>query len=73
MKTPEEKLEEAKRILQAWQNKQRHDRCWYYPDLFRELCVVLEVTPTNDPDLPTIEEFQEGCTQFQADEYRIRR
>ena len=64
-------LEALKQILQAWLDKQGHDRCWYYPDLFRELAAVLGITSTKQPGLPVLSEFQEGCRRYQGEEYRL--
>lgn len=30
----------TKKIIQEWLDKQGHDRCWYYPDLFMKLAVI---------------------------------
>ena len=64
------KYSEAKKIVQEWVDKQGHERCWYYPDLFRRLINVFEITPTRDPALPSLEEFQKGCEKYQREEYR---
>lgn len=63
-----EKCKEAEAIIQEWANKQGHDRCWYYPDLFRRLAVVFELDLQPGP-LPPRKEFEEGCRRYQCEEY----
>ncbi|QQG40066.1 MAG: hypothetical protein HYS81_01500 [Candidatus Aenigmatarchaeota archaeon] len=64
-----ERCDKAKRIIQEWTDKQGHERCWYYPDLFNRLAVLFSVKPTKNPSLPTLEEFREGCRRYQQEEY----
>ncbi|MDO8660839.1 MAG: hypothetical protein Q7K43_03035 [Candidatus Woesearchaeota archaeon] len=42
----EETLAEAKAVIQEWIDKQGHERCWYYPNLFTKLVELFEITPT---------------------------
>jgi len=65
----EEKFYEAKRAIQEWVDKQGHDRCWYYPELFRRLADIFEVESTREPCLPPLEEFRKGCERYQKEEY----
>ncbi len=60
---------QAVSILQTWVDKQGHERCWYYPDLFRQLAAVYGVVPKVDPGLPPLEEFKAGCAKYQGEEY----
>ena len=62
---------QVRRIIQTWLDKQGHDRCWYYPDLFRELAAALDLKSTVPPKLPTLEEFREGCRWYQSEEYGL--
>ena len=62
-------LDEVREVLQSWVDKQGHDRCWYYPDLFNKLCKILKVKPTKKPSLPSLEEFKKGCCKYQSEEY----
>ena len=48
----DKKCEAAKEILQTWLNQQGHDRCWYYPEVFKKLIEIFEITPTKEPLLP---------------------
>jgi len=65
----DEKIKEAKKIIQEWVDKQGHDRCWYYPDLFRKLAELFEIQPAKNPALPPLEEFKKGCENYQKEEY----
>ena len=67
-----EKLGEVKKIIQEWIDKQGHDRCWYYPELFRKLVGLLDIKQTTDSELPSLEEFKLGCEKFQKEEYKAR-
>ncbi len=64
-----QKCEKAKEVLQEWIDKQGHDRCWYYPDLFKELINIFGIKPKADPGLPSLEEFKKGCEKYQEEEY----
>ena len=67
--TAENKLKQVKDIVQTWKDKQGHERCWYYPELFEKLAEVLDVKFTRDTKLPPQEEFEAGCKRFQNSEY----
>ena len=67
----EEKLDKAKRVIQDWADKQGHDRCWYYPELFRELVEIFEIKLSKNPSLPPLDEFKKGCEKYQKEEYKI--
>ena len=57
-------------VLQEWIDKQSHDRCWYYPDLFNKLIEITGVSPKLKPNLPPRNEFELGCKKYQDQEYR---
>lgn len=63
-----EKCKETEAIIQEWANKQGHDRCWYYPDLFRRLAEVFEMD-LKPGSLPPRQEFEMGCLRYQREEY----
>lgn len=65
-----QKCEETKRVMQEWVDKQGHDRCWYYPELFRKLVALHGVEATKEPALPPEQEFEGGCKRFKEEEYR---
>ncbi len=67
----EKKYLEAKKVLQGWTDKQEHDRCWYYPDLFRKLIDIFEIKPSKEARLPPLEEFKRGCEKYQREEYKM--
>jgi hypothetical protein len=56
-------------IIQQWLDKQSHDRCWYYPELFRSLADMFQLRPTIPPELPSRTEFEKGCRRYQDEEY----
>jgi hypothetical protein len=66
-----DKCQEIADLLKEWADKQGHDRCWYYPDVFRQLCFVLGVTLTSEPHLPPLDEFKKGCDRYQSEEFGI--
>jgi hypothetical protein len=64
-------LARVRRLVQNWLDKQGHDRCWYYPEIFTELARALELQHIvlKPPQLPTLDEFRAGCERFQREEY----
>lgn len=66
------RCQRAKAALQNWVDRQGHDRCWYYPEIFRELSEILGVQTTVTPELPPRAEFEQGCTRYQDEEYHGR-
>lgn len=62
-------LAEVAGLLQQWVDKQGHDRCHYYPDIFQAICRVLGVKPRQDPGLPPRAEFEQGCRRYQREQY----
>lgn len=61
--------EATKAILQDWLDKQGHERCWYYPDLFEALAKLHGVTMKESPSLPARAEFEAGCKKYQEEEF----
>lgn len=59
--------QDAKSLLQQWVDKRGHDRCWYYPEIFNQLCVALDVE-VKAPELPTRSEFETGCRRYQDEQ-----
>lgn len=66
--TPEEQNQQIKDVVQDWLDKQGHERCWYYPDLFKKIVDIMEIK-ISEPQLPPRQEFEEGCKRFQNQEY----
>lgn len=64
-----DKTYEARFALMEWINKQGHERCWYYPEIFRKLCGVLGVTITKPMNLPPRPEFGKGCDRYEREVY----
>lgn len=65
-----ERQEKVKETMQQWVDKQGHDRCWYYPELFQVLAREFGITPNRPPNLPSLEEFKIGCERYQAEEFK---
>ena len=55
-------------ILNEYVSKKGHDKCWYYPDLFNKLIELYGIKSV-EPELPSREEFVEGCMKFQDEMY----
>lgn len=59
---------QAKRALLDYIHKQGHDACWYYPDIFNELCIIFDI-PIPKRILPPRAEFKFGCEKFRDEMY----
>jgi hypothetical protein len=71
MLTEQEKLQKIREIIQTYDNKRGHDRCWYYPDLFEEIAKVVDVSLNNHPILPDRATFEEGCKKYQDQQFNL--
>jgi hypothetical protein len=60
---------EVKAIIQSWLDKQGHEKCWYYPDLFMNLAGLLDLQSKHQPALPSRDEFEKGCKRYQDQEF----
>jgi len=58
-------------IIEEWLNQQGHNRCWYYPELFRQLADLYGCVQSAPSALPPLEEFRRGCTRYQEEEYNL--
>ena len=58
-------------LVAQWLAAQRHDRCWYYPDIFQQLA-ALHGVEAPIPLLPPRREFEEGCRQYADEQYGAR-
>ena len=61
-------LNRARELIQSWLDKQGHNKCWYYPEIFRQLAALFGITE-GIGNLPPLSEFQGGCRRYQADIY----
>jgi len=64
-----QKCDQVQRILLDWTNKQGHERCWYYPNLFKQLMAIYDLPSGQETALPPLEEFKAGCERYQQEEY----
>jgi hypothetical protein len=64
-------LARVRRLVQDWLDKQGHDRCWYYPEIFTELARALDLQHIvlKPPQLPSLAEFRTGCERYQREQY----
>ena len=72
MTTDAEKLTAIEAAVVEWMQKQGHDRCWYYPEIFQRILDVLELTEAAPPQYATRltkTEFEAGCRRYAADLY----
>lgn len=65
------KKRKIRKLIQKWVNKQGHDACWYYPDIFEEIMSVLKMKKIKKK-LPTIEKFDKGCKQYQKEIFKMK-
>jgi hypothetical protein len=63
-----DKCEAVKAVIREYIDKEGHDRCWYYPDIFNRLAVLLDIK-TGSRKLPTREEFEAGCKRYQDEQF----
>ncbi len=59
----------ARLVLSFWIRQQGHERCWYYPDIFKRLCGLFLVNTKFTKGLPSRKEFENGCLRYQNEEY----
>jgi|GEM_PF-2840669 len=63
------RLNSVRWAVQNWANQQGEDRCHYYPELFRALALMLNVTPRVDLMKVPREQFRAGCVRFEGEHY----
>ncbi len=64
-----ERCKIAQRLIETWVNKQGHDRCWYFPELFEDLAKLYRIDFPKTLGLPSREEFECGCKKYQDEQY----
>lgn len=55
-------------LINSWIAKHSHESCWYYPDIFAQICTELGIE-WKQPELPPRSEFEKGCCKFQDELY----
>lgn len=68
-----QKLNHIKNLVQEWLNKQSHQRCWYYPEIFNKVAEYLGLKQELPSELPSRCEFEEGCKRYQDEEYGTKK
>lgn len=61
-----EVLDSVTAVATEWRDKEGHDSCWYYPELFAKFLTTLGLDPKPAHSLPRAE-FEVGCRRY-ADE-----
>jgi hypothetical protein len=61
-------MNQCRTLLTRWVGERRHARCWYYPEIFRQLCEVLNVQ-ADEPTRVSRQEFETGCRRFTDEEF----
>lgn len=51
-------------LVKEWDQKQGHDKCHYYPEIFGAIASKLGIVLKNDPLNVTEAEFRQGCDQY---------
>jgi hypothetical protein len=65
----QKKVDDITAVLKEWDSKEGHERCWYYPDLFKKIAEILNFQLTKEPILPTRAEFEQGCRKYQGEQF----
>lgn len=58
-----ETCDNLKQAVQAWINKQGHNACWFYPEIFGYIAGTLGLSYP-DMHMPSEQDFQDGCKRF---------
>lgn len=64
-----EKCDQVRAEILAWANKQGHDQCWYYPEIFIAIAEILDMSLEIKPKLPPQHVFREHCQQWESTIY----
>lgn len=59
-------------LIKEWDKKQGHDKCHYYPEIFRAIATKLGIVLKNDPPEMTQEKFDAGCKQYQSELFNVQ-
>ena len=58
-----------KELINTWVNKTGHHKCWYYPDIFKEIAETLNISIEQTPTVK-LEDFRNGCYAYTCDLYK---
>lgn len=67
----EEKLLEVKNVIREWDEKRGHERCWYFPELFKKIADIVGVELMNGPYVPTPEQAARGCERYWKEQFAL--
>ena len=59
----------VRKAVQKWVDNQGHERCWYYPEIFREIAETLNIKPTGPINLAPRQEFRPNCNRYEEEIY----
>lgn len=59
-------IQSVRQAVEEWNNKQGHDKCHYYPEIFRKILDLLGIPENKNVELSEAE-FQSGCDIFRKD------
>lgn len=65
------KIQQIQAVIQEWDSKKGHNRCWFYPELFQQIAKIVEVPLTDSPILPPKEEFEACCEKYKEEQYSL--
>ncbi len=65
---PRNIIRRVREILNDWQTKAGHDACWFYPEVFRELCNVVGLEYI-EPSKVDRSDFRAHCQKFEEHLY----
>jgi|SRR5690606_24869251 len=63
------KVKRIKTLIQEWDNKRGHDKCWYYPEIFEDIAKVVNVPLINNQPCVPRTDFRNNCQIFEAGIY----
>lgn len=59
--------------VERWAGQQGHNQCWFYPDIFKEIAVIVDARLNAESNLPSLEEFlgRRGCRKYAMEVFGI--
>lgn len=66
---PFHRLKAIQKLIKEWDEKQGHSKCWYYPEIFKQIADEAQVKLTNHPPNVPRPQFREQCHQYEEEQY----